>query len=378
MIPGLEIYRLEDANEMITPALLIYPQLVDANIRATLKLAGNDPNRWRPHIKTVKTPAVLRQLMARGVEQCKCSTTLELRVACEAGAKDVLLAYPVMGANARRAQEVAAEFPSVRVSVLVETDEQAAVWRRSDIGIFIDVNPGMDRTGIGEDRGAEIVQLARETREQFRGVHYYDGHISGNVTPELEKRAHEGYDRLVNLVKTLETAGLRVEEVITSGTPAAPHAISYPGFRHASFVHRISPGTVVFNDMHSLEQLDGFGYEPAALVLATIVSRPADHIVTCDAGHKSVSADAGVPTCRVMGHPDWKPAKPSEEHLPIQIPANAEVSLGDKIYLLPRHVCPSVNNFDEALFIEDGQIRGVERVSARGHESPLVMAAATR
>jgi D-serine deaminase-like pyridoxal phosphate-dependent protein len=371
----LDTYRIKDAGQILTPALLIYPAIVDANIRATLKMVGNDPNRWRPHIKTAKVAAVLKQLLAHAVGNFKCSTTLELLTACEARAKDVLVAYPMMGANARRTREIAAEFPGTQISVLIETLDQAAIWSGTNIGMFIDVNPGMNRTGIAEGRAPDIVKLAQQLGRQFRGIHYYDGHMSGVAASEREARAHEGYDRLLHIVERLGAAHVPAGEVITSGTPAAPFAISYSRFRSARFVHRISPGTVVYNDMTSLEQLPEFGYEPAAIVLSTVVSRPTERSVTCDAGHKSVSADAGIPTCAVIGHSDWKPMKPSEEHLPIEIPSAAAANLGDRIYLLPHHVCPTVNNFDQAIMVREGNVASVEPVSARGHESPLRSAA---
>ncbi len=371
----LDAYAVQNADRIITPALLIYPDLVDANIETTLAMVGNDPERWRPHIKTAKVGAILRRLIDHGIRHFKCSTTLELLTACEAGAADVLLAYSVMGANARRTREIAEHFSRTRVSVLIETGEQAAVWRGTDIGIFIDINPGMNRTGISQDRSGDIVKLAREVGSQFRGVHYYDGHMSGVPPSEREARAHEGYDRLLQIVQALEAANVKVGEVITSGTPAAPFAVSYPGFRNASFVQRISPGTVVYNDTTSLEQLSEYSYVPAAVVLSTVVSHPTAEYVTCDAGHKSVSADAGVPTCSVIGHPGLRPLKPSEEHLPIEGAASNDLpAIGDQLYLIPRHVCPTVNNFDEALLVVDGRIVAVERVTARGHESPLRMA----
>jgi D-serine deaminase-like pyridoxal phosphate-dependent protein len=112
------------------------------------------------------------------------------------------------------------------------------------------------------------------------------------------------------------------------------------------------------------------GYVPAALVLSTVVSKPGDDIVTCDAGHKSVSADAGVPTCAVLGHPEFEPQTPSEEHLTIKVNGGACPNVGDQLYLVPRHICPTINNFDEALLVQSGVIVGTERVTARGRESP--------
>jgi len=104
-----------------------------------------------------------------------------------------------------------------------------------------------------------------------------------------------------------------------------------------------------------------------------VVSHPHVDLITCDAGHKTVSADAGVPTCAVVGHPELMPLSPSEEHLPMAVKGEAaRPQIGDLLYLLPRHVCPTVNNFDCALLVRDGQIESVEQVSARGREAPLL------
>lgn len=369
----LETYSVKDAGLIVTPALLIYPKIVEQNIRATLAIVGNDPQRWRPHIKTAKLGAVIGQMIAHGITNFKCATTLELLTACQRAAADVLVAFSMTGANARRVLEVAQQFPKTRVSVLVESAAQLSAWRDTGIGIFVDVNPGMNRTGMDNNRAEEIVKICKDAGSAFRGLHWYDGHISSGEPDERRAIAHKGYDKLMEIVKAVIAAGCKVTEVITSGTPVAPYGYSYSGFTNASFIHRISPGTVVYNDTTSLKQLAGFGYHAAAIVLTTVISHPLPEKITCDAGHKSVSADAGVPTCEVIGHPELIPLKPSEEHLPIEGPVGGALpAIGENLYLIPRHVCPSVNNFDEALMIVDGRVIGVERVDARGHENPLL------
>jgi D-serine deaminase-like pyridoxal phosphate-dependent protein len=92
----LQAYEIDDVDRIITPALIIYPELVDINIKATLKMLGNDPDRWRPHIKTAKLGAILSRLIEHRIVNFKCSTTLELLTACQTGAADVLLAYSVV------------------------------------------------------------------------------------------------------------------------------------------------------------------------------------------------------------------------------------------------------------------------------------------
>ena len=162
---------------------------------------------------------------------------------------------------------------------------------------------------------------------------------------------------------------MKVPELIVAGTPATTSAVTYAGFASWPTEVEVSPGTVVYNDTTSLAQIPAsWGLQAAVHVLATVVSHPTPTRFTCDAGHKSVSADAGVPTCDVVGHPDWIPAKPSEEHLPVDVPAAQLPPIGTQLLLIPKHVCPTVNNFDEALFVSDGAIVGAERVTARGRE----------
>jgi D-serine deaminase-like pyridoxal phosphate-dependent protein len=370
-------YRVSSIEELLTPALVLYPEILVSNIERTLDLLGGDPNRLRVHIKTAKLGYTLRILVERGIRNFKCATTLELLVACRSGAADVLFAYPAMGANARRVCEVADQFPGVRISALAENEEQVRQWRGSRVGVFLDINPGMDRTGIEQTHSDMVVQLARTIpalRLQFRGLHYYDGHLGGLEMLERTAVAHAGYERLLNVVSTIERSGMGVPEVVTAGTPALPCSLAFEGFRGGGFLHRVSPGTVVYCDATSLAQLPSeYGYRPAVLVLTRVVSQPRAGIVTCDAGHKAVSADAGVPTCVVVGHSELTPLAPSEEHLPMALQGDASgPQVGEALHLLPRHVCPTVNNFDCALLVRDGEVKAIEKVSARGREAPLL------
>lgn len=373
-------YAVPQVEDVLTPALVVYPELIASNIERTLQLLGGDADRWRVHVKTAKLGYTLRLLVERGIRNFKCATTLELLVACQSGAADVLVAYPCMGANARRVREIAEQFPHVRLSILAENEEQLQQWRGTRLGIFLDINPGMNRTGIEQNHADEVVRLARAIAAdglEFRGLHYYDGHYGALEEPQRTEAAHDGYGRLLGIVNHLEQSKTNVPEVITAGTPTFPCSLSYPGFRNASFRHRISPGTVVYCDATSLAQLPSeYGYRPAVLVLTRVVSRPRAGVITCDAGHKAVSADSGVPTCVVVGHLELMPLSPSEEHLPMSVAGGAAGPRpGETLFLLPRHICPTVNNFDHALLVRNGEIVSVERVSARGREAPLIQTA---
>ena len=375
--PWHDRYRVSDLDNVLTPVLALYPDAIASNIQSTLNLLGGNADRWRAHIKTAKLNYTLRMMLNRGVRNFKCATTLELLQACESGARDILVAYPVMAANARRVREIASRYPNTRISVLAENEEQIRQWHDSNIGIFLDINPGMNRTGIEQNSRNLVIQLAQAGKKagvEFRGLHYYDGQFGSVAEPDLTKATHAGYDQLIELVRDLKNSGVPVSEIITAGTPTFPSSLTYHGFQSLEFVHRVSPGTVVYHDATSLAQLPAeYGYMPAALVIARVVSHPHRGIVTCDAGHKAVSADAGVPTCVVVGRPELTPLPPSEEHLPLAVKEGCEPpKVGDVLYLVPRHVCPTVNNFDAAIVVRNGEIEGVEAVSARGHEGPLL------
>ena len=368
-------YRVED-SDLLTPALVIYPELVRHNIERMISLLGEQPSHWRPHLKTVKLGSMTRLLTEANVRSAKCATTLELRMACESGMEDVLVAYPHTGATAKRISTIAEAFPEVRISIIVESKEQIEDWINTRVDLFIDLNTGMDRTGIQHDEVGNISDLASRIQAAgltFRGLHFYDGHANEQDLAERTKKAHKRYDDLLGIVDELEGAGIRVEEVITSGTPGLPCAVVYPSLWRSSFTHQVSPGTVVYNDASSLEQLpEAYGFRLAALVISQVVSHPKPKIATCDAGHKSVSVDSGVPNCLVLGRPELKPLKPSEEHLPMEsVDGSGVPELGSMLYLLPRHVCPTVNNFDRAAIVRQGRIVAVEPVTARGREGPL-------
>jgi D-serine deaminase-like pyridoxal phosphate-dependent protein len=363
-------YEVQDSQALSTPSLLIYTEMIEANITAALRMMNGDASRWRPHLKTAKLGYTIRRLVARGIKMAKCATTLELVTAIESGMEDVVVAFPLMGPNAARVREIAAAHPERRISTLVESVDQIDEWRRSAVGVFVDLNPGMDRTGMAEDDFEEVREFIGQVQKaglRFCGLHHYDGQIQ-NTDQSAAAMAREGYSRLVELIAYLKRSGIEVREVITSGTPAMPHALNFAPFREGEFVHRVSPGTIVYNDRSSLKELPDYGFQPAALVLSTVVSRPRENRVTCDAGHKAVSADAGVPTCDVLGRPGLVGLKPSEEHLPIEVRSGETPSRGELLYLLPAHVCPTVNNFDKAVLVRGGKVEEIVPVSARGHE----------
>jgi D-serine deaminase-like pyridoxal phosphate-dependent protein len=192
--------------------------------------------------------------------------------------------------------------------------------------------------------------------------------LHGTDRAERRRAAHAGYDRVLELLDELAREGFESEELVTSGTPTFPHAMDHPGLAAlTATVHRISPGTVVYHDVRSEELQGDLGLVPAALVFTRVVSHPTAGVVTCDAGSKSLAAEAGDPCARVLGRADLVPQTPNEEHLPLRCSAEMP-ERGSELLLFPRHVCPTVNLADEALLV-DGERFEVTAVTARGHET---------
>jgi D-serine deaminase-like pyridoxal phosphate-dependent protein len=368
------LYELPEAwlDDLQTPALVVYLDRVRENVQRMIAYSGS-PDRWRPHLKTTKIPEVWSELLAAGVRHFKCATTREAALfVAKANAQqeqaDLLIAYPLAGPGLRRLGTIAAQAKTTKLSLLVESHEVLEKLP-PEIGVFVDVNPGMNRTGMPLGNTEAIVSLARAAGVRFRGLHFYDGHLHDLDLGARREAIFAGYERLLKLCARFDDERIPVAEVITAGTPAFRHALDFEGFRgHERFVHRISPGTVVFHDGRSQIENPDVELVPAALVLSRVISHPSPGVATCDAGSKSIAAEAGDPCAFVLGSEELIAMSPSEEHLPMRSMSGSLPERGESLLLVPRHVCPTVNLAEEAVLVESGQDPRIVHVAARAHE----------
>jgi D-serine deaminase-like pyridoxal phosphate-dependent protein len=180
-----------------------------------------------------------------------------------------------------------------------------------------------------------------------------------------------GYERLLERLAELCARQPSIVELITSGSPGFGSALAFAPFAALDrMAHRVSPGTVVFHDLRSELQDPRRGLRPAALVRAAVVSAPRAGRVTLDAGSKALGADAGTPIAQVLGRPGWRPRGPSEEHLPVDLDAGVAARHGERVWLVPRHVCTTVNLAREALLIDSRAAPRVVPIAAGGHRPP--------
>ena len=360
----------EDLGDLYTPALAINLPAVRQNIARVLEAIG-DPACWRPHIKTTKLPEIWSLLIEAGIDRFKCATTHELEVLLAlAPDVDVLFAHHPSPAALKKIGELAASYPAARVSVLIETPATANDLPPG-VTAFVDINPGMNRTGIPMHQSEQIMITALACGDRLRGLHFYDGHIRDGSEDTRRERAHANYDDLLNIDASIGGA----DEIITSGTTTFIHALAHSGLV-GTLRHTVSPGTVVLHDVISqrMPEIARLGLEPAAAVLAHVVSQPTDDIFTLNAGNKSVSADAGDPCCVALEYPNVVSLHPSEEHLPMRVLKGTRPNRGDVVALIPEHVCPTVNLARYAILKDEARI-SIVKVAAAGHDAPFSTAA---
>jgi D-serine deaminase-like pyridoxal phosphate-dependent protein len=356
-------------GELQTPALLVHLDRVRSNVARMIEMLGGRTERWRPHVKTTKIPEVLDLLLAAGVRRFKCATTREAQVLLGRARDpiDLLVAMPHRGANLHRVARLAAAQDRHRVSLLTEDPDHVreVVAVAPNLGAYVDLNPGYDRTGIPHHDRDRIQATAEAAASALRGLHDYEGHVR---SPDAASRAADCskiFGELSEIAADLQARGHTFRALITSGTPTFADALRHEPF--ARWDHQVSPGTIVYWDGNS-EDFDLTGFAPAATVLTRVISAPERGCVTCDAGSKAIDAAGGDPCCTVEGWPGLRAGIPSEEHLPLKAVDGDPPPPGTLLRLVPAHVCPTINLADEAALLERDAVVAVVPVAARGHE----------
>ena len=358
-------FALQNAGEVPSPALLLYPERIRENIRRMIRLAGGT-SRLRPHIKTHKLAEVVRMHLEQGIAKFKCATIAEAEMAAGAGAKDLLVAYPIVGPNVTRLLALAKTFSTTTFSCLA--DDPAGVHQLSKafsnsgrtMDVLLDVDCGQHRTGIelGEAAAQLYHLMATSSGLRAGGLHAYDGHIH---EPDLTKRRElcAAAFAPVNAFRSqLLSAGLAVPRVVAGGTPTFPiHA------QNDSF--ECSPGTCVLWDFGYAEKFADLEFLIAAVVLTRVVSKPGANRLCLDLGHKAIASENPPPRVQFLNLPDATAISHSEEHLVVESAQADRFAVGDCLYGVPRHICPTVALHSEAVVINHGMATERWRVTAR-------------
>lgn len=357
-------YTIENIQTIDTPALILYKERVQENIRLLTGMVKST-DQLRPHVKTNKIPEVCKMMMDQGITKFKCATIAEAEMLAMIGAKDILLAYQPVGPKARRLLELVIKYPDSVFSCI--TDDFSAANYLSEIfsaeslvlPVYIDLNVGMNRTGIRPVHALQLFEIFQSFAGiKVIGLHAYDGHIRDADYSKRKQRCDEAFRQVSALADAINTLTNHQPAIVVGGTP------TFPLHAHRENVE-CSPGTFVFWDWGYQNIMPDEPFIFAALVASRIISIPDAETICTDLGHKSVAAENPFPRVHFLNLPGAEPVGQSEEHLVLRVPDTSLFAVGDVLYGVPIHICPTVALYDTAKIVENKQVVEQWRVIAR-------------
>lgn len=360
-------------DQQATPYLLIDEQRTRANIDRLAKYSQQHNIGLRPHIKTHKSLAIAQLQMdagAIGLTVAKVGEAETISAVCD----DILVAYPIV--DIQRAQRLASLADKITITVAIDSQLSAEVLNAaaqatgSQIGILVDQDAGYGRTGL--QTVAQTVELGQFISDQcshlsLRGLFVYPGHIRGTV-----QNQQEGLLGMSEQIRATQSAwtnvGLPMDVVSGGSTPTAytSHLIQE--------LTEFRPGTYVYNDMNTVS--GGYcGLEQcAATIVCTVVSNAVPNQVVLDGGTKTLTSDRCGPAPEsghghILEFPQAKITHLTEEHAQVDVSAcPAPPRLGDRVHIVPNHICVCVNLQDQIWqreSAESSQLKAIQ-IDGRG------------
>ncbi len=346
-------------EELETPVPVVDLDRVERNLAKMQAYCDSHSLRLRPHIKTHKMPAFAHRQVALGACGITCQKLGEADVMIDAGLDDILITYPLIGpakalhlaALARRAKMSVA----LDNSLALDTVAQAAREAGRAIGVLVEFDSGSKRTGVVSiDQALDLARRAEAAEGvRFEGVMTYPSTAATAVFVAAAKRQ-------------FTDAGVTISVVSGGGTPNAWHAHEVAGLTE------VRVGTYIYHDRATVGAGAASLEECALHLHATVVSRPTEDRAVIDAGTKSLASDLVAPSVGagyglILGYPDAVIERLNEEHGMLDLSRCREKpALGERIRIVPNHVCVVSNLHDEVVMSRDGRVADTWRVAARG------------
>lgn len=359
-------------DDLISPALLFYPERILENIEQMIRIAGGPERLW-PHVKTHKNEEIIRMQLEAGIEKFKCSTLTEADLLGRCGAKEALLAMQPTTAHLKIFVQLAKTYPKTSFSTLVDNTgtfdhmRQLAEAEGRRIRLWMDVNSGMNRTGIvpGEEAIALFERMNEDPWIECMGLHVYDGHLRDENLEDRRKRRQKAMGPVREMQKKIESRNLKIKSIIAGGSPSFT--------LHAEDRDLcLSPGTTLLWDAGYGGKFPDLPFKPAAVLFTRVVSRPDKGLVCTDLGHKSVASEMGFPRVKFLNLDDCEQISQSEEHLVLRCSDDESHPTGTKLFALPIHICPTVAKYEKAHIVVENELRGTWTISARDHDIELI------
>lgn len=364
------VFKLQDASAIISPALIYYKDTIVRNTQLAITIAGGAQRLW-PHVKSHKMQKMVELQLALGICRFKCATIAEAEMTAVAGADHVLLAYPLIGPNIERYLQLVAAFPKTQFWAIgddmgpLSLLSDAAVQKNRRLHTLLDVNMGMNRTGIPVQQVEALYEKAAQLPGlHLQGLHCYDGnHNNSDVEIRLQQ-VRDVDSQIKEIQNRLQAKQMECTTLIMGGTPSFPcHAALTDWF--------LSPGTAFLNDAGYHENLPDLSFEPAAAILTRVISHPAPGIFTLDLGHKGIAADPVGVRGVIAGFDKAHTLFQSEEHWVFEMNTGCEEArppIGTVFYVIPTHICPTSALYPSVLVAQNGKVIEEWEVTARNRK----------
>ena len=353
-------------DEIMTPAAIVDVNTMAANLDSMAAYTAQHQLQLWPHTKTHKTPEFAREQIKRGARGVTVATLHEAEVMSEV-ADDLLIAYPPVGKPKLR--RLAALGERKRVTIALDSREVLEEVRASgaQVSVLVEIDAGMHRVGvITPDRAVDLARVIADTPGlQYAGMMFYPGHIREDVSaqkPAIDSTA----THVAAFVDALTAAGLPPKRVSGGSTPTASNSHLMHG------INEIRPGTYIFNDRTTAAVGACQWSDCAYTILATVVSTSIPGQVAVDAGSKALSREdirgADAPGFgALLDRPDVYVKALSEEHGLLDVShTNWRPRVGERVRIVPNHVCVSVNLQPRLWLLDRERLVGSYVVRARG------------
>ncbi len=360
-------YEIDDVENIISPALVVYPDRIEENIKLMIQIAGGTDS-LRPHIKTHKIAEIVEMQIKYGISKFKCATIAEAELLATCGAQDILLAMQPVGIDIDRFFNLTSRFPNSKFSTIVDCakiiEEIATVadQKHTQIHLWLDINNGMNRTGaLPNNEAATLYQKIENSPHLIaNGLHVYDGHIHESNFKLRKEICDKDFDSVKQLKNQLEVSGIKINTIVAGGSPTVPI--------HAKRNNvEVSPGTTLLWDQGYSDAYADLEFLPAAVLLGSVVSKPNVNFMCLNLGHKSVAAEMPFPRMKILNMENCQQISHSEEHLVVDCTESDQYPIGKVCYVIPTHICPTVIKYNKVFTIVDGKISGSWKIAARDH-----------
>ncbi len=336
-------YSVADPDAFETPAMLLFEDKMDHNIRSVCELVGGGQNLIA-HVKTHKSEAVARKQVEFGIDGFKCATLKELEMVLQAGAGKAILSYPQgQERKIERLCDLTSSYPDAWIATIVSTPfhldvlATVATCRKQSLRVMLDLDVGMHRTGIGFGPDATTLYQAIDAHPflQPSGFHLYDGHNHFSDVLQREAAAQRNIEALQEFQQQIESAGMSVPCVVAGGSFSSAYYARTRGMHG-------SPGTFIYWDAGKRTNMPDMPFRCAALILIQVVDRyPDAGTITTDLGYKAISSDLPVAErAFLLGQDTAELVSQSEEHGVFRIPGELP-SVGAYLLAVPGHICPT-------------------------------------